>query len=97
VLAGAARPWQLGVLYVEETALSRGLLDVLRRGSRWVVGDNEPYSLLKTYSESMTCHGIRRGIPALEIEIRQDLLATSSQRREWAQELARALRAVSRD
>lgn len=94
-LAGRARPWHVGVLYVEASALSVGLLRTLREDHALVVGDNEPYSLLITYSESMTRHGVQRGIPALEIEIRQDLLAHTSQRTAWAARLAEALRAAA--
>jgi predicted N-formylglutamate amidohydrolase len=36
-------------------------------------------------------HGERRGIPHVEIEIRQDLIADSAGQRAWADRLARLL------
>ena len=37
-------------------------------------------------------HGEARGLPHVEIEIRQDLLLTSAGQKEWAERIAAALR-----
>jgi predicted N-formylglutamate amidohydrolase len=39
-------------------------------------------------------HGERRGLPHVEIEIRQDLITDPSGQREWAERLARLLPAA---
>jgi predicted N-formylglutamate amidohydrolase len=39
-------------------------------------------------------HGERRGLPHVEIEIRQDLIARPEGQREWAKRLARLLPAA---
>jgi predicted N-formylglutamate amidohydrolase len=91
VMSGNVRPWHVGVLYVQQSDLSQRLLDNLRRDRTLVVGDNEPYSLLRTYSESMNRHGIDRDLPAFEIEVRQDLLACGNDCEMWADRLCRAL------
>ena len=40
-----------------------------------VVGDNEPYSVSDDTDYTLVVHGEQRGIPHVELEIRQDLLA----------------------
>jgi predicted N-formylglutamate amidohydrolase len=91
VLAGVARPWDIGLLYHRDARIARALLPLLRAEPGLVVGDNEPYALGDDSDYSIPEHGERRGLLHVEIEIRQDLIADAAGRRQWAQRLARLL------
>jgi len=91
---GVARPWHVGVLYNRDARLARPLLDLLRGEGDLVVGDNEPYAISDDSDYGIPVHGERRGIPHVELEIRQDLIADAAGQRAWAARLARLLPAA---
>lgn len=75
VLAGAPRPWRLGVLHMGLTPLSTRVLAGLRaRLPASEVGENAPYAMDQT-DYTVPRHAISRGLDYLELEVRQDLLA----------------------
>jgi predicted N-formylglutamate amidohydrolase len=91
VFLGIVRPWHVGVLY-EHDARYAGVLLALLAGQRDLrVGDNEPYRLTSERDYAVPVHGQGRGLPHVEIEIRQDLIATEAGQREWAERLAEVL------
>ena len=53
----------------------RDLLDLLRAEGDLTVGDNAPYAVSDVTDYSVPVHAERRGLPHVEIEIRQDLIA----------------------
>ena len=55
------------------------------------VADNQPYFVSDDTDYSIPYHGEARGLPHVEIEIRQDLLLHEAGQREWAQRITRAL------
>jgi predicted N-formylglutamate amidohydrolase len=76
-MRGRARPWTYGVLHEGHSPFSRAVLDQLRRRfGQAVVGDNQPYSLSAETDYSVPFHALSRGLDYLEIEVRQDLIAT---------------------
>lgn len=83
-----ARPWHIGMLYNRDTRLARALLALIRAEDRWVVGDNEPYSVSDGTDYAIPVHGEQRGLPHVEIEIRQDLITDEAGQSEWARYLA---------
>jgi len=83
-----ARPWHIGMLYNRDTRLARVLLELIRTEGKWVVGDNEPYSVSDGTDYAIPIHGEQRGLPHVEIEVRQDLIADEAGQREWAERLA---------
>jgi predicted N-formylglutamate amidohydrolase len=91
VYKGVARPWHCGVLFNRDLGISRILLDLLRQEPGLVVGENEPYSVSDESDYSAPVHAERRGLPYLELEIRQDLIAAPAGQAEWADRLARLL------
>ena len=91
VYKGFERPWHAGVLFNRDQGISRILLDLLRGEPGLVVGENEPYSVSDESDYSAPVHAERRGLPYLEIEIRQDLIATQAGEAEWAERLTRLL------
>ena len=95
VFAGIARPWHVGVLHDGGDArFSLAMLDQLRRAGDLVVGDNEPYRMDAT-DYSVPRHCFPRGLPYLELEVRQDLIATEAAQVEWAERLAPLLVAAA--
>lgn len=95
VFQGVPRPWQAGVLYAQATGLAAGLIAQLRTPGDLTVGDNAPYRIEAEHDYTVPVHGDARGIPAVLIEVRQDLLATPSDIAAWASRLAQALHAVA--
>jgi len=91
VFLGVARPWQAGVLYHLETRLAGIMIDLLRAEGDLTVGDNEPYVLTGTSDYTVPHHAEARGLPYLELEIRQDLIADAAGQRAWADRLTRLL------
>lgn len=72
-MGGVARPWQVGVLHLGGSPASSAMLDLLRAEPGLVVGDNEPYAMDGT-DYTAPFHAHRRGLDAVELEVRQDLL-----------------------
>ncbi len=94
VFKGVQRPWHVGVLYNRDPRYAHLLLDLLRSEGDLTVGDNEPYSISDETDYTIPVHGERRGIPHVEIEIRQDLIADAAGQSAWADRLARLLPAA---
>ena len=90
-MAGVARPWQCGVLYHRDARLAHALRDALMAEGDLVVGDNQPYAVSDTSDYAIPVHGEARGLPHVELEIRQDLIADADGQRQWALRLARLL------
>jgi predicted N-formylglutamate amidohydrolase len=91
VFKGVARPWQIGVLYNRDPSFAHILRDLLRAKGDLTVGDNEPYFISDESDYGIPVHGERRGIPHVELEIRQDLIADATGQQAWADRLARLL------
>jgi len=88
---GQSRAMQVGVLHDTDKTLAHILLDLLRREPNLTVGDNSPYALADDSDYSLPTHGAKRGLRHVEIEIRQDLIATPEGQQAWAQRFARLL------
>jgi predicted N-formylglutamate amidohydrolase len=91
VYKGETRPWHVGVLYNRDARLSQILKRLLLAEGGLVVGDNEPYFVSDSTDYSIPVHAERRALPYLELEIRQDLIATETGQTEWAKRLTRLL------
>ena len=93
VYAGCARPWQVGVLYGRDARLATIVLDALRREPGLCVGENLPYDVSDETDYAVPVHGEARGLPHVELELRQDLIAQPHGQRHWARRLATLLAA----
>lgn len=91
VFKGVARPWHIGLLYNRDNRLAKALSAVLAREKGLMVGDNEPYSVSDATDYTIPVHGEQRGVPHIEIEIRQDLIADEAGQRAWAERTVAAL------
>ncbi len=83
-----ARVWHLGMLYNRDARVAHALLAMIRAENEWIVGDNEPYAVSDTTDYAIPVHGEARGLPHIELEIRQDLIADAQGQAEWAVRIA---------
>lgn len=88
---GEDRPWHIGVLFNRDPRVGRALIPVLEGEADLHVGENQPYTVDDVNDYTIPVHGERRGIPHVEIEIRQDLIADPAGQQAWAERLARLL------
>lgn len=84
------RPWHVGILYNDDERLAKPMMSLLRGEADLVVGENEPYALDEE-DYSIPHHGARRGLPHVELEIRQDLIGDERGQRLWAERITRNL------
>jgi predicted N-formylglutamate amidohydrolase len=91
VFKGEARPWHAAVLYNRDARLSLILKGMLEQEGGLIIGDNEPYFVSDLTDYTIPVHAERRGLPYLELEIRQDLIAAAEGQAEWAERLVRLL------
>jgi len=90
-LAGHSRPWQIALSSYLDRTLADPVLAALRLPGDVVVGDNQPYDLDPAVDYSIPFHALRRGLPHLQVEFRQDEIAEPAGERQWALRLAEAL------
>ena len=90
----AARPWPIAILFNRDARIANGLIDALRNEAGLNVGVNEPYKVDDESDYAVPIHGEQRGLPVVEIEIRQDLIASSQEQQKWGGLLAPILQRV---
>lgn len=95
-LAGERRPWQIALSSHLDRSLTGPVLAALRHPGDVVVGDNQPYDLDPRVDYSIPFHAIRRGLPHLQVEFRQDEIPDASTQHRWALRFAQALRSLDR-
>jgi predicted N-formylglutamate amidohydrolase len=92
VYKGVRRAMHGAVLYNRDRRFAGLVLDRLRREPGLIFGDNEPYFVSDETDYTIPHHGEGRGLPHVEIEIRQDLVRDESGQEAWANRIAAALR-----
>jgi predicted N-formylglutamate amidohydrolase len=84
------RPWHCSVLWEKDGRFALPLLEALRAEADIVTGENEPYAgALK--GDSMTRHGLDRGLAHAIVEVRQDLLDDDADIAAWSKRFSRIL------
>jgi predicted N-formylglutamate amidohydrolase len=91
---GVRREMHGAVLYNRDRRFAGLVLDMLRRESHLLITENEPYSVSDDTDYGVPVHGEARGLPHVEIEIRQDLISDDAGQSDWARRIADALRAA---
>lgn len=94
---GAVRPQEIAVCWAGDGRWARPALAALRADPALVVGDNAPYAVDIGIDYTIPEHAMRRGLPWLQIEFRQDLAGSPEGAREWAARLAPALERILAD
>ena len=87
------RPWEIGILWDEDTRMSEPLIKELEKHKNICIGKNKPYSG-SLQGDTLNKHGTRNKIPHVLIEIRNDLINSSIGQDKWALILANALKSV---
>jgi predicted N-formylglutamate amidohydrolase len=90
VFKGGQRPWHAGVLFSHSRDWGLALVERLGRDGLTAAA-NEPYVIARDEDYTIPIHGEDRGLPALLIEIRQDLIGDDRGAEEWAERLAAAV------
>lgn len=91
VFLGTPRLWHGGVLFDKAQAFGHDLVARLS-ASGLNIGANVPYQSDRAEDYGVPIHGDDRGIPAVLIEIRNDLIDEDQGAAEWAERLAAVLR-----
>jgi predicted N-formylglutamate amidohydrolase len=85
------REMHAAVLYNRDRRFAGLVLERLRREKELLIADNEPYFVSDATDYTIPRHGEARGLPHVEIEIRQDLVSDEAGQTEWAHRITRAL------
>ncbi len=96
IFGGVPREMHAAVLYNRDRRFAGLVLDRLRKEAGLVIGDNQPYFVSDATDYTIPHHGEARGLPHVEIEIRQDLLLDEAGQNEWAARIARVLQDAER-
>jgi predicted N-formylglutamate amidohydrolase len=96
VFKGVRREMHAAVLYNRDRRFAGLVFDALRREQDLIIGDNEPYFVSDATDYSIPVHAETRGLPHVEIEIRQDLIGDEAGQAEWAGRITKALQAAER-
>ncbi len=89
---GVRRRMHAAVLHNRDRRFATLVLDALRAEPGLIVAENEPYFLSDATDYTVPRHAEARGLPHVEIEIRQDLLTDPAGCAAWAARITRALR-----
>lgn len=94
VFKGFERPWHAGILFRKAKAYGEALVASLQEPELSVVA-NEPYRIDDESDHTVPVHGEARGLDAVLIEIRQDLIGHRDGQVAWAKRLIPALQAAA--
>ena len=78
------RPWHCGILYDCSENLGKHCIDFLKQKYKLMVGDNEPYGVNNSSDYIISKFGDKQSIPAIIIEIRQDLISDFKGQKKWS-------------
>ena len=82
------RPWHVGVIADSDWRIGDRLIELLEAETEYRIGRNQPYSVNMEADYTVPIHCEARGIPYVEIELRQDLIGDEKSQRQWARLLA---------
>jgi predicted N-formylglutamate amidohydrolase len=93
-LDGQVRTWPIALSSHEDKRLATPMLAALRKRIGFLVGDNQPYALDPTEDYTVPVHAMRRALRHLQVEFRQDLVASEQGAAKWAAVFGDALAEV---
>jgi predicted N-formylglutamate amidohydrolase len=82
-----ARPQAFTMCWARDDRLAGPVLERLEAQGDIVVGDNVPYGMDLGEDYTVPEHAMRRGLPYLQYEVRQDLVTDDADARAWAERL----------
>jgi predicted N-formylglutamate amidohydrolase len=92
VFKGVSRPWHGGILFRRSASFGKAFAAALG-GEDERVAENQPYQIGGESDYTVPVHGEARGLEAVLVEMRQDLIADDRGAAKWAERLAVALSA----
>jgi len=84
-MKGKLRPWEIALSSNENRRATDPALAVLRKLDGVVIGDNEPYDMNIDEDYSTPEHALSRGLDYLQVEFRQDVVATPQGQKRFAE------------
>jgi predicted N-formylglutamate amidohydrolase len=96
IYLGMRREMHAAILYNRDRRFAQLMLENLRLDGGLHIADNEPYFVSDATDYTIPRHGEARGLPHVEIELRQDLVREEAGQVEWAERMSRALLASQR-
>jgi predicted N-formylglutamate amidohydrolase len=81
---GKYRPWEISFSSNTNRRATEPALAALRKHQGVVVGDNQPYDMDPDQDYGTPEHALSRGLDYLQVEFRQDLVATEEGQRRFA-------------
>ena len=85
------RPWHIGIIAHSDWRIGDALIDLLATETDLCVGRNKPYEVNMETDYTVPIHAEARGLPYVEIEIRQDLIGDERGQLDWANLLSAVL------
>ena len=92
IFRGVRRHMHAAVLYNRDRRFAGLVLEELRQVAGLTLGDNEPYFVSDATDYTIPHHAEARGLPYVEIEIRQDLIGDAAGQADWGRRIASALK-----
>jgi len=93
-MKGKFRPWEIALSSNDNRLATDPALAVLRKVDGILVGDNEPYDMNTDEDYSTPEHALSRGLDYLQVEFRQDMVATPEGQRHFAEIFVPAIAAA---
>ena len=97
VYRGVERPWHIGIIHDTYDEVAVPLIAGLQALDRYIVGVNEPYSPADRVYYTLERHASAHGLPAVMIEIRNDLITTAREETAWGEMLASLLKDITKN
>jgi predicted N-formylglutamate amidohydrolase len=94
-LGSVVRPWEIGIGWSRDTRVARPMVTALRAVPGLIVGDNQPYSLEIGHDFTIPEHALSRGLAHLQVEFRNDLVATIAGAYRFADRFFAAMRSIA--
>ena len=91
VFLGVARPWHAGILFDRSRRFAEAVISGLSRDPTLNIASNEPYGIHRDEDYAVPVYGTDRGLPAILVEIRNDLISSPQGVAEWVARLTDVL------
>ncbi len=90
-LSGELRPWHIAISSYLDRRIAEPVLAALRLPGDIVVGDNQPYDVNPVIDYSIPFHALRRRLPHIQVEFRQNEIFDTTTQYQWALRFAQPL------
>ena len=90
-LSGELRPWHIAISSYHDRRVAEPVLAALRLPGDIVVGDNQPYDVNPIIDYSIPFHALRRRLPHIQVEFRQNEIFDATTQYRWALRFAQPL------